>query len=115
AGAPCVKVLTCIELAEKQDVSDYIATGATKDQLLARIDTEPFWQNDHRKDDRNVADRGQFPETAAIKACELVLRCMADVLPEKVEWLWPVRIALGKQNITGGEPKAKLPLRLRRR
>jgi len=35
---------------------------------------------------------------------ELVMRCMADVTPEKIEWLWPGRIAIGKQTLIGGEP-----------
>jgi hypothetical protein len=29
---------------------------------------------------------------------------MADVQPEKIEWLWPGRIAIGKQTLIGGEP-----------
>ena len=35
---------------------------------------------------------------------QLVMRCMADVQPEKIEWLWPSRIAIGKQTLIGGEP-----------
>jgi hypothetical protein len=35
---------------------------------------------------------------------QLVMRCMADVQPEKIEWLWPRRIAVGKQTLIGGEP-----------
>ena len=34
----------------------------------------------------------------------LVIRCMADIEPEKIEWLWPCRIAIGKQTLIGGEP-----------
>ena len=29
---------------------------------------------------------------------------MADVEPEKIEWLWPGRIAIGKPTLIGGEP-----------
>jgi putative DNA primase/helicase len=35
---------------------------------------------------------------------QLVIRCMADIAPEKIEWLWPGRIAIGKQTLIGGEP-----------
>jgi integrase len=34
----------------------------------------------------------------------LIIRCMADIQPEKIEWLWPGRIAIGKQTLIGGEP-----------
>jgi putative DNA primase/helicase len=37
-------------------------------------------------------------------ANQLVMRCMADIQPEKIEWLWPGRIAIGKQTLIGGEP-----------
>jgi putative DNA primase/helicase len=35
---------------------------------------------------------------------QLVMRCMADIAPEKIEWLWAGRIAIGKQTLIGGEP-----------
>jgi hypothetical protein len=34
----------------------------------------------------------------------LLMTCAADVTPEPVRWLWPGRIAEGKQVIIGGEP-----------
>jgi hypothetical protein len=33
-----------------------------------------------------------------------LMTCAADVTPEPVRWLWPGRIAEGKQVIIGGEP-----------
>ena len=33
-----------------------------------------------------------------------VMRCMADVKPERVRWLWPSRIALGKLTVIAGDP-----------
>lgn len=35
---------------------------------------------------------------------ELSLICMADVVPTKVEWLWPSRIAMGKLTTFAGPP-----------
>jgi RecA-family ATPase len=34
----------------------------------------------------------------------LVVRCAADIAPQKIEWLWPGRIASGKVTIVAGEP-----------
>ena len=34
----------------------------------------------------------------------LIAQCAADVTPEPVEWLWPGRIAIGKQTLVAGEP-----------
>jgi putative DNA primase/helicase len=34
----------------------------------------------------------------------LIAQCAADVTPEPVEWLWPRRIAIGKQTLVAGEP-----------
>ena len=33
----------------------------------------------------------------------LVSRCAADISPEAIEWLWPGRIAVGKQTLIAGE------------
>lgn len=34
----------------------------------------------------------------------LVYRCAADIVPEAIQWLWPGRIAVGKQTLIAGEP-----------
>jgi AAA domain len=36
--------------------------------------------------------------------CFLVSRCAAEIRPEKVDWLWPGRLALGKHTCIAGEP-----------
>jgi putative DNA primase/helicase len=33
----------------------------------------------------------------------LIMQCAADILPEPVEWLWPGRVAIGKQTLLAGE------------
>ena len=33
-----------------------------------------------------------------------VSRCLADVAPEPIEWLWPRRFARGKANLIAGQP-----------
>ena len=34
----------------------------------------------------------------------LIYRCAADIIPEPIQWLWPGRIAVGKQTLIAGEP-----------
>jgi AAA domain-containing protein len=34
---------------------------------------------------------------------QLIVQCAADITPEPVEWLWPGRIAIGKQTLLAGE------------
>ena len=34
----------------------------------------------------------------------LISQCAADITPEPVEWLWPGRVAIGKQTLIAGEP-----------
>src|SRR5262249_32141174 len=34
----------------------------------------------------------------------LVSQCAANITPEPVEWLWPGRVAIGKQTLIAGEP-----------
>lgn len=34
---------------------------------------------------------------------QLIVRCAADIAPEPVEWLWPGRVAIGKQTLLAGE------------
>jgi hypothetical protein len=34
----------------------------------------------------------------------LISRCAADIVPEKIDWLWPGRIARGKYTCIAGEP-----------
>jgi putative DNA primase/helicase len=34
----------------------------------------------------------------------LIYRCAADIVPEAIQWLWPGRIAVGKQTLIAGEP-----------
>ena len=42
-------------------------------------------------------------ELDASRNTKLVIECAADILPERVEFLWPGRIAIGKQSLIAGE------------
>jgi putative DNA primase/helicase len=97
AGAASVKVVRFSELPEKSDVSDFVAAGGTSDRLIERIDATPL---QHQPATKEVFQ----PASSSDGQSGLVMRCMADVHPEKIEWLWPGRIAIGKQTLIGGEP-----------
>jgi putative DNA primase/helicase len=99
AGAAAIKVVHFEELPPKGDVSDFIAGGGTAEQLLQRIDATPLWQALLRSELSGPAAEGN-----GARQHQLVIRCMADIEPEKIEWLWPGRIATGKQTLIGGEP-----------
>jgi putative DNA primase/helicase len=45
-----------------------------------------------------------MPGVANVATAALVSRCAADIAPEKIEWLWPGRLALGKHICIAGEP-----------
>jgi hypothetical protein len=44
------------------------------------------------------------PNNSDSTAPALVSRCAAGIVPEKVEWLWPGRLARGKHTCIAGEP-----------
>jgi putative DNA primase/helicase len=100
AGAASIRIVHFPELPPKADVSDFINAGGDVDGLVARVDAAPLWQppNDAR------LETAPDPANGSGREYQLVMRCMADVQPEKIEWLWPGRIALGKQTLIGGEP-----------
>ncbi len=91
AGAASVRVVHFAELPLKADVSDFISAGGTIEQLYARIDAAPIWMPQTNSD-----------QTAAGPA--LVMQRACDVEAKPIEWLWPGRIAIGKQTMLAGEP-----------
>jgi putative DNA primase/helicase len=98
-GAASIKIVHFPELSPKGDVSDLIASGARADQLHDRASAAALWKGG------NSLEPIASPMPSSDPAeCKLVVRCMADVEPEKIEWLWPGPIAIGKQTLIGGEP-----------
>ena len=69
------------------DVSDWLAQGHTLEDLLERI------------------EEAQFRQPEAVAETPLyVSRCLAEVRPEAINWLWRGRIARGKVNLIAGQP-----------
>lgn len=44
------------------------------------------------------------PEPTPNRSASLMIRRMAEITPEPIEWLWPQRIAIGKLTLIAGEP-----------
>jgi putative DNA primase/helicase len=90
AGAASVRIVHFPELPAKGDVSDFIEAGGTAEQLYARIEAAHEWMPPH-------------PDQV-VHAPALVMQRACDVEAKPIEWLWPGRIAIGKQTMLAGEP-----------
>ncbi|MCA9270288.1 MAG: AAA family ATPase, partial [Planctomycetales bacterium] len=84
--AASVRIVELPNLPSKGDVSDWIAAGGTKDELLRLADTASVWRP------KVVVESGP------------ILTCLADVEPRDVSWLWPERIPLGRITLLVGRP-----------
>ena len=103
AGAASIRIVHFPELAPKGDISDFIATGSTAEQLYDRVSAAPLWKpSDTSAQSDNLAQSP--PVNRGDDKYQLVMRCAADIAPEKIEWLWPGRLARGKHTCIAGEP-----------
>lgn len=90
-NASAVKIVHLPGLPAKGDVSDWFDAGHTKDELTVLVTSTPILK----------------PEDLASKKprhSRPVLTRLSDVAPQKVHWLWPSRIPLGKVTILDGDP-----------
>ena len=76
---PDIRVVSFRELPEHGDVSDWVKTGKTREELIARAD--------------------QAPQFIALESV-----CAADEEIAALEWVWPGRFALGKIGLLTGLP-----------
>jgi putative DNA primase/helicase len=108
--AASVRVVELPGLVEKQDVSDWLASGGTKDQLEQLVaDTAPWTpagQPDALGDwNRSVARAtGLLVSSEEPRRPKPILRCAADVEVEEIDWLWPGRFARGTVSVVAGKP-----------
>jgi hypothetical protein len=89
-----VRVVTLPGLGEHGDVSDWLNAGGSADELNRLILAAPTWEPQEPAGDATDDDLG-----------DLGVVCLADVAPERVDWLWPGRIPRGKLVILEGDPK----------
>jgi hypothetical protein len=104
---------SCVELfrlAERASVSHVvIADWATLQGQIHGIADDDLLQQiivgaKDSAESRASAQSAPTIDTENAGEHQLVMRCMADIAPEKIEWLWLGRIALGKLTLIGGEP-----------
>jgi hypothetical protein len=74
---------------------DFIEKGGTADELIARIDAAATLQTATR----SVSDLADN-----IVGTGIIVRCASEIEPEPITWLWPNRIAIGKQTLIAGNP-----------
>ena len=80
-GVPDVRIISFPELPEHDDVSDWLAQGHTKDELLARA---------------KAARRWEPPKLRSKRASQYEMQAL--------EWLWRYRVAKGALNVLAGLP-----------
>jgi hypothetical protein len=86
-----VRVLQLPGLPEKGDVSDWLDDGGTPEALSRLLDDAPAW--------KPAAD-ARTTESVGAPAGVLA----ANVMPERVRFLWPGRLAAGKLTVMDGDP-----------
>jgi putative DNA primase/helicase len=92
--AKSARIVHFPELPEKGDVSDWIALGKDRDDLQKRVDETPKWIPPV------AADALALPPAKR----RLISHRASDIQPERLEWVWPGRIARGKAALLGGPP-----------
>jgi putative DNA primase/helicase len=92
AVAKSVKIVEFPELAPKGDVSDWIALGNSTEELQAVAKAAPPWALQAKKSPAIKTQRNLISHRAS------------DVTPERIEWLWAGRIAVGKLTLIGEKP-----------
>ena len=78
---PDIRIVSFPELPERGDVSDWLALGHTREELIARAEAAPKWTP---------------PELESARAASFTMTA--------VEWVWPERFAIGKMGIIAGLP-----------
>jgi hypothetical protein len=102
-----VKLIELPGLAAKGDISDWLEAGGTPEQLREIVAATREWNDTDRAGASSVGEdapgdeSGDQPNPGDKHA---VLRCIADVKPEQIDWLWSGMIPRGKLSLLVGEP-----------
>jgi RecA-family ATPase len=84
-----IVIVQYLDAGDGGDVSDWLGQDRGLEQLLVRIEE---------------ADTATRNAPAGVCALPYESRCLAEVKPEPISWLWHGRIALGKLNLLAGQP-----------
>jgi hypothetical protein len=95
AGAASVRIVQFPDLSTHGDVSDFISAGGTAGELMQRASAAPLWQ---------PPPPLPAPQDLITGESSLVIRRAAEIDLQPIEWLWPLRIAIGKHTLIAGEP-----------
>lgn len=97
--AASARVLHLPGLKPKGDIIDWAVAGGTVEQLhdLIRQTAKPWTHEKAEEPEPATTGDGDWGPN-------LVSRCAADIVPEKIEWVWPGRLARGKHTCIAGEP-----------
>lgn len=91
-GAAAVQIVRLPGLPSKGDLSDWLATGGTREELGELVQAAPVL---------TAVDVGDAAEQ---EAREPVGVLASEIKPEPVRWLWTNRIPLGKVTVIDGDP-----------
>jgi hypothetical protein len=86
-----VRILELPGLASKGDIVDWAEQGHTREELDALVEQAPEPRPTQHAQREQPIGRG------------LIVQRASDIKIEPVEWLWPGRIAIGKQTLIAGE------------
>jgi putative DNA primase/helicase len=89
-----VKVVTLPDVPPKGDVSDWLADGHAKDELLDLAQKAPLWTP--------IAPAAR-PDGARPTRLAITRRA-SEIEPQPIDWLWHQRLARGKLQIIAGDP-----------
>jgi hypothetical protein len=92
--ARSVKIIEFPELHKGDDISDWIAQGHTADELNVLADNALVW----------TPPVSEADKTPAKPQRKLISQRLSSIEPEKIEYVWPGRIAAGKLTLIAGKP-----------
>ena len=91
--AASVRIVVLPGLSDKGDVSDWLDGGGDAEELVRLAEASPLWTPESQLGDDGIGG-----------AVGPVTVCLADVKPETIRWLWPLRVPLGKLTLIAGDP-----------
>ncbi|MFH1110133.1 MAG: AAA family ATPase [Planctomycetota bacterium] len=107
--AASVKIVELPGLNEAEDLHDFInehrdsrRADEIKAEIVALIASTPVYDAPNVPEARVAL--GKPSSERVPRERSPVVRCVADVKPETVEWLWQDRIAIGKVTLIAGDP-----------